>query len=119
MHGTVYHSPNVDATQGPPRAEHINKRDTHTHTGILFSLKKDPSTDAFDNMDGHCVKREKPVPEGRVLHESTVGGPWRSHVHTHRREEGWGRGAESGDSCGQMDRGDARVTLDMYLMPQI
>ena len=95
VQGTVHHSPNVGATQGSPRAEHINKRDTHTHThtGILFSLKKDPSTDSCDNMDDlDIVLRERSLSQKDSSCMSPLTGTLQESRSYTQKAEGWGRG---------------------------
>ena len=97
VQGTVHHSPNVGATQGSPRAEHINKPDTHTHThthtGILFSLKKDPSTDSCDNMDDlDIVLRERSPSQKDSSCMSPLTGTLQESRSYTQKAEGWGRG---------------------------
>ena len=47
---------------------------THTHNGILFSLKKERNPAICDNMDklgGHYAKWNKPDTERQILHNRT------------------------------------------------
>ena len=44
---------------------------THTHTGILFSLKKKKSLTTATTHSGHYAKQHKPITKGQILYDFT------------------------------------------------
>ena len=57
-----------------PIDEWIEKNVVYTHSGILFSLKKEENSSICLNLDElkrHYTKWNKPVTEGQILHVNT------------------------------------------------
>ena len=74
VHSSIIHnSQEVEATQASTDRG-LNKQHEHTHSGILFSPKKEGNSNTSYNMDepyGHYAKWNKPVTKRQILHDST------------------------------------------------